>query len=233
MNAIYDGSFYGFLTALKYSIKNPTITSISKTQTLDTNITIKTEYDDKWIKEKSPYVYETLKILYLSEIKDFENIAMNYIRYLSSRDFKDIKNIFEKSVFEVERIKKRFFSELHKLKGFTRFSKIDEKTYFSKISPDNNIIEYLTNHFQKRMDEDFMIYDEKRRILSIKKDKKMQILYDIDVKYTESHEEKEIIKLWKSFFDKIEITERKNKKLQLQKVPKKYRKNIIEFNDKI
>jgi probable DNA metabolism protein len=83
------------------------------------------------------------------------------------------------------------------------------------------------------MDEDFMIYDEKRRILSIKKDKKMQILYDIDVKYTERHEEKEIIKLWKSFFDKIEITERRNKKLQLQKVPKKYRKNIIEFNDKI
>lgn len=233
MNALYDGSFYGFLTALKYALKNSQIISISKTPVLVDNIAIKTEYDDKWISEKSDYIYQNLRILYLSEKKDFENLALSYIRHLSLRDFKDKGNILDQYVCEVERIKKQFFSEIHRFKGFTRFSKIDENTYLAIISPSNNIIEFLLKHFEKRMQENFMIYDEKRKILGIKKNKKTKIINDIEINYIADEKENEIRKLWKSFFKEIEIVERRNKSLQLKKVPLKYRKNIIEFNDKI
>ena len=57
--------------------------------------------------------------------------------------------------------------DLH-LKGFTRFSELENGVLYSKISPKNNILAFLMPHFVDRFPmENFMIYDERRNLFGI------------------------------------------------------------------
>ncbi|MEF3280318.1 MAG: TIGR03915 family putative DNA repair protein [Elusimicrobiota bacterium] len=224
MNFIYDGSFEGFLSALEKAVKVKDSTISKDNLLFNENIAIKDNDSDKTF---SKNLYFDLLILYLSETKDFENIALNYAK-LNEKERKNINNEHIRKVYE---IKRKYFRELHKFKGLTRFYEIDENLLFSKIAPDNNILIFLAEHFKKRVKENFIIYDEKRNIGAIRNqnDIFLQELKDEDIKFYKTRKEQEINNLWKKFFNEIAIKERINYKLQRNFVPLKYRKNITEF----
>lgn len=48
--------------------------------------------------------------------------------------------------------------------------------------------------------------------------------------FTLSDEEKKYEELWSTFFKTIAIKERTNKRLQMQYMPKKYWKDLVEFS---
>lgn len=111
---------------------------------------------------------------------------------------------------------------------------IDDRFLYAEISPDNNILELLSKHFQKRLkNELWIIKDTNRNILSIYDTKKYHIISSENIKLLalENNNDNTYENLWCTFFKTIAIKERENKKCQMSFMPKKYWHNIIEMED--
>ena len=79
-----------------------------------------------------------------------------------------------------------------------------------------------------------MIYDEGRQLAVLHKKGSSCVLTDAsdinsDMITDYSSMELEYQKLWKGFFESIAIDARKNPALQNQNLPKRFRKDIVEF----
>lgn len=111
---------------------------------------------------------------------------------------------------------------------FLRFSELENGVLFAVIHPKDNILPYLADHFTDRLPLDnFMIYDATHELIAVHKVSKGYILTDaadLDLDKTKRYSENELEyrKLWLAFFDHIAIESRKNTKLQMQLIPKRY-----------
>ena len=139
-------------------------------------------------------------------------------------------------VLEVTKLRKNVLGEAHRLKGLVRLCEIGNNLWYSSIHPDNNVIENVGQFLVKRFSNQNLILHDKNRNLAflynIQNPKNYEIVdvpQNVDF-YNFSKNELEFQSLWKIFFNTISIKERTNHKLQKQFVPKKYRKDLIEFN---
>jgi len=121
--------------------------------------------------------------------------------------------------------------EAHLLTGFCRFSETTSGVYYCAISPVNDVLSILADHFSERMNyQNWIIHDTKRNKAAIYNGKEYQITMtpkDAAVEYTD--EELLVQDLWKTFFKTVAITERINKKLQRNNLPLHHRKHMTEF----
>ena len=140
-------------------------------------------------------------------------------------------------VLHTIRINKYVGNEAHKLKGFLRFKEIKNGFYYGEMAPNNNVIFLISEHFKKRLNNEyFLIKDTKRNIYAFYDKKKITYLNDEDIKELNleySGCELEIESLWKDFFKTIGIKERSNYKAQRNFMPKRYWKYIIEMENKL
>lgn len=134
-------------------------------------------------------------------------------------------------VFHVHQMQKQTLGECHRLKGLVRFMELDNTVFYSTIHPNHNILEPLGQHFMRRLpSQNFMIHDKNRNLIFLYHFNKYQITTGIDIQIpTTSEEEKLYQELWKTFFTTISIKERKNARCQMQYMPKKYWKDLTEF----
>ncbi len=96
-----------------------------------------------------------------------------------------------------------------------------------------NVIENLGQHFVKRLPhQNLIIHDASSRGLLFLYDTKQYQIQSNKYFIVPSilKEEKEYQQLWKTFFQTIAIEERKKPDLQMQFMPKKYWKDLIEFS---
>ncbi|MFP3156132.1 TIGR03915 family putative DNA repair protein [Lachnospiraceae bacterium ZAX-1] len=126
-------------------------------------------------------------------------------------------------------------NEAHHLLGFLRFSELETGILFAKIHPKNNVLPFLADHFTDRLpQENFIIYDENRKIAAIHKQGKGYLIADVPAasqEFMSRYSEKELQyrKLWKGFFDSIAIESRRNTNLQQQNIAKHFRQDTVEF----
>lgn len=136
----------------------------------------------------------------------------------------------------VSRMYIRVWHEYHRFMGFLRFSEVGGGVLFAKIAPENDILEMLSEHFEDRFPNEYwMIYDENRhKVLLHEKGQKCRVHREVQLseeymeKMTDAQEYED---LWRAFCTSVTIEERKNKKLQQQFLPKKFRPNMTEFAD--
>lgn len=127
-------------------------------------------------------------------------------------------------------------NEAHHMLGFLRFSELKNGILFSRIHPKNNILPLLAEHFTDRLfEENFIIYDENRKMAAVHKAHKDFILAEVPEASEEfmsgySENELQYRELWLGFFHNIAIEARINKKLQKQNIPKRYWPDTVEFN---
>ena len=239
---LYDGSFDGFLTIVFDSYVNKTLPQKVYVESeyinnfLDSTLYIKTDY------EKSKRVFQCIEknicyeALYnsynafLSNEKDKEVYILKYICNGFDVGPKINNMITISYVFKVINMKKRSLSECHKLKGLLRFQEIAPNFCYSSIHPDNNIIEPLGHHFINRLPTmNFIIHDKIREICFIYNTKEYKIIDSKNINIPSiSENEKMYQELWKMFFKTISIKERTNPRCQMQFMPKKYWKDLIE-----
>lgn len=135
----------------------------------------------------------------------------------------------------VFRLRTKVWHEHHRYLGFVRFRDVGGGVLFSRITPENDILEMLAPHFADRFpNESWMIYDDKRnKVLTHPKGGQCsvhtEVVLDAAQKETLSETE-EFEQLWKVFCESIAVRERKNPKLQQQFVPLKFRSNMMEFS---
>lgn len=243
---IYDGTFLNLLSTIKYlfqeKIKPSNITSNEFYQSdLFTNILKPDITDDpKFLNtienNSNKEIIKIITYVFLSANENKELIIYYFL--LNTFIFKD-KVIYQRNLNCVNKalqIKNHVSRENHKLKGFIRFKMINNKFLYAEISPDNNILELLSEHFKKRLkNELWIIKDTKRNILSIYDLKNYYIVSADNLKILELDQNNDTFyeDLWQTFFDTIAIKERINKKKQMSFMPKKYWHNIIEMESEL
>ena len=231
---LYDGTFANLLSLIKYLIDNNIKPDNIYSKDYQ-SISLFDELID--LKINTKYIHldkEILSIIY----KVFLSVEVNkeliiYYFILNSFKYKDIilrRNL--KCVVRALNISKYVSRENHKFKGFTRFK--DYNTFlYADINPTNNILPLLMNHFSKRLqNEYFIIKDVNRNILGIYDKNKYYLVDDNKYKISLSKGNDNITDLWKVFFSSIAIKERTNLRNQMNLMPKKYWKYIIEMSDK-
>lgn len=231
---LYDRTFPNLLSLIKYLIDNK-IKPDNICKEDYTNISLFDEPINLKIKNK--YVSlnkEVLNIVYKVFLSnDLNKELIIYYFILNSYKYKDIllrRNL--KCVVKALDISKYVSRENHKFKGFTRFK--DYGTFlYADINPTNNILPLLMNHFNKRLqNEYFIIKDVNRNLLGIYDKNKYYLVDGNNYKVNISKENDNITDLWKVFFSSIAIKERTNLRNQMNLMPKKYWKYIIEMSDK-
>ena len=178
-------------------------------------------------------ILKTIYYVYLSTDEHKELIIYYFL--LNALKYQDkiftMRNL--KCVDASLKISKYVSNENHKLKGFLRFQELENHILYAEISPTNNVLELLSIHFMKRLKNEYwIIKDVGRNTYSFYDKKKYYIIADenINLKTLGAIEkEKEVENLWVTFFNTIGIKERKNNRCQMNFMPKKYWKYIIEM----
>lgn len=242
---IYNNDFFSLLYLINYLIKNNIKPDNIKDEyynptLLDNIINLNLNYDEriiKNIKNIENNIFRIILNVYLSNDENKEIIIfyfyINYLKYGIK-----ITNMYNlKCVSKSINICKYVRNESHKYKGFIRFKELDNNILYAEIEPINNILLLISNHFKKRLKNEYwIIKDNKRNILSIYDKNNYMIVNVNDFKLSTdkiSEREKLYQILWKSFYNTIGIESRKNDKCKMNFMPKRYWKYLIEMSDEI
>src|ERR1700759_5807161 len=121
--------------------------------------------------------------------------------------------------------------ERHRMEAFIRFQKLSDGTFYAGVEPDFNVLPLLIKHFRDRYaDQKWIIYDLKRKYgiyYDLEKVEYMEVEFSTDGdknKLTGIYFEDEQLyqHLWKNYFNSVNIPSRKNLKLHLRHIPKRY-----------
>lgn len=247
---IYDGSFEGLLTVVFEVFERKAFpASIQQEQFLQPSMfgeTVTVTTDEAkakrvWEGLRQRLSKDGLQVLYytyLSGQRGFEMLIFDFTRlsFLSKENIED--NFAEVSVLQVQQIKKQVHREKHRMEAFVRFQKTADDLFYAAISPDFNVLPIITSHFEKRYaDQCWVIYDLKRHY-GVYYDLKSIAVIDLETapalkkgilaRGAFHQEEEKYQQLWQIYFKHVSIPERKNPKLHLRHVPKRYWKYLSE-----
>ncbi len=251
MNIItYDGTFDGWLTAVfevyEYKIIQPSICNAGTNNTslfgdihhAVTNKVKSKRVSDKLREKLSQREMVQLYKTFLSEIRDIENVLLRYIQY-TLKSNQSIQNDYSHAdVLMVHQTTHKVNREKHRMEAFVRFQCTKDDLYYAIIRPDYNVLPLISNHFEKRYaDQQWLIYDIRRKFglyYDLEKAAEVSINFEIDLNNKTSlktiFDEKEELyqTLWQQYFQSINIKARKNMKLHIQHMPKRYWKYLVE-----
>lgn len=249
---IYDGSLEGFLTSVfevyeyKYSDieicsrNNYSASFFSEVIEINTN-----EEKAKRVLSKLEKIIRKRGInqiicAFLSDNTLKEKITFEAIKKIIETQNPMILGDFSDSVIlDFFNLSRSVTREAGRMKGFLRFEKMKDDIYISKMEPDHDIIPLLKTFLEQRFqDQKWMVFDIKRNYgLSYDLNSSEFVFPDDNfiqnLKKSNSffHQEEVLYQsLWQIFFQKINIPERKNIKLHLQHLPKRYWKYLTEKN---
>jgi probable DNA metabolism protein len=252
--ALFDGSIEGFMCVI-FSIYYDKIEYVDivdddSQQMLGVMVKfIEVDYEMadrviKGIKTKiSANALSCITSCFLSSSKDRFLSLSKYIRLGFKLGPKVDLFLQDNDVAKVKRLAQRTDGEAHKLTGFCRFSHLATDIWYCRITPDNNVLQILAQHFMDRLgSQRWVIHDAKRGLAAIYDGKGCGIFdaprgahpnvssgHANDSGLELSKEEEAFQNLWQMFFDTIAIEERKSCKRQRGMLPLRYRGNMTEF----
>lgn len=247
---VYDGSFNGFLSAVFdiYYYKFEHAKICRTTQYLGNllgeihQVTTNEKNSERlWqglARHISPKARKMLYDSFLSELPGIENTLLDYIRY-TFENTRSIEHDFSnRAVLMVQQTSRKVHREKHRMEAFVRFQKAKDNLYYALIDPDFNVLPLISSHFKKRYaDQRWLIYDTHRKYgiyYDLQAVNEVNINFSTGVtngKFTQSvyAEDEDIYQqLWQQYFKSVNIPARKNTKLHLQHMPRRYWKYLTE-----
>ncbi len=246
---LYDGTWNGLLTAV-FEIYERKLSNVlveaqqehqpSMFRSALTVYTDKTKAQRVWTGLKKHLPAETAFQLYtcfLSEIADIGQTICSYMQLVFERKASPEGDYANAAVLRIAQINKMVHREKHRMEAFIRFQLTQDGLFYAGIEPDFNVIPLLLKHFKNRYaDQRWLIYDIKRQYgiyydlhtveeIEINLSKKFSVETHAEI----FHADETLYQtLWKDYFKHVNITERKNTKLHVQHVPKRYWKHLTE-----
>jgi probable DNA metabolism protein len=239
---VYDGTFEGLLTSIYeayYRHEEPEVIAassnfqlslVSEYSYIETDETKSQKVYSSISKKISPHALENIYCTYLSEIEDAGILIYRYLK-LGFRIGRSIDQFLSDSnVLKVVNTSRYVACEKHRLLGLLRFRLIGSDIYYAPVSPVNNIVPLLAQHFFERFNgQNWIIHDVKRGIAVVYNTDSWVIINDFDLNaFSEVKGELDFQELWKQYFRSIAIKGRVNPKLQMHNMPKRYWKHLIE-----
>lgn len=241
---IYDGSFSGFFTAVFeiYELKAFKAEIIKNDKPVplfgNNRIVITDELKAQRVlaglgKKITANAINDIFAVWLSELEMVERVLLGYVLHVfnhGGRIENDYSNFF---VMDFKKIVKMVSRERHRMKAFIRFSRLKDDLYFARVEPDFNVLPLIQQHFTARYaDQHWLIYDLKRNYGIYYDLHTTQIIELEMIPKNESdlaHDQEQAFRLlWQNYFTNVNIESRKNTKLHVRHVPKRYWKYLTE-----
>lgn len=242
---LFDGTFEGLMTSVYegyYSEMKPSAiihTDKYVPTFFDQGVTVYTDQikSDKVIgaiREKlGEEVLQTIMYAYFSEDANAGTIIYRFVRvafkmgpsclgYRAHDDIGPVLDLYRKVTWES-----------HHLLGLIRFVELDSGILYSQFEGTHDVLTILGSHFFGRLSGERWVLHDLKRSKAVICNSESWFVQDVEVPENISLHEKELLfqNLWKTYFKHIAIKERVNPKLQMQNMPKKYWKYLIEKND--
>lgn len=248
---LFDGSYYGLLTCVfeTFEYKHTSVRLCNTASYMEDMFSdsrsiitcnVKAQriikaLENKLGKDKTKDFFRA----YLSEDQAAHQAIFQLMIRGFSSTFDLLHDYGDKEVMALSHTLKQVRREQHRMKAFVRFQKSNDGLYFCMIDPDFNVLPLILSFFRQRyMDQRWMIYDVKRnygflydkialvevQLLEQEKHELMQIEESIEL----DDNELKYQRLWKQYFKSTNIEARKNTKLHIQHVPRRYWKYLIE-----
>lgn len=253
---VFDGSFNGLLSAVfEFYERKPKIAKLvwqkyHQPALLDEStivFTDNTKAERVWKGLEKKLSQQGLKMFYkayLSEQPEVLQKLFDFARYIFDNPKGAEHNFGNPYVLAIANTARKVDREKHRMKAFVRFQKTIDGIYYAPIEPDFNVLPLIATFFKERYaDQYWVIYDVKRKYgLYYNLETVTQINYEFASSINTSKiklpedvtDETELLSstLWKDYFNSTNIPERKNTKLHLQHVPKRYWKYLNEKEGK-
>ncbi|WP_256002294.1 TIGR03915 family putative DNA repair protein [Pedobacter deserti] len=175
---------------------------------------------------------------FLSELPEMYQALFDFACTIFQSPEAAENNYGDPNVLSVSKTAKMVEREKHRMEAFIRFQHSADGLYYCGIEPDFNVIPLIVKHFRDRYaDQRWLIYDLKRHYgvwcedglpeqVSFERE-----MYDRMTRPGEAQlslTETAYAGLWKGYFNSTNIPARKNTKLHLRHVPKRYWKYLTE-----
>lgn len=177
---------------------------------------------------------------FLSELPESFQHLFDFAYYIFNNPIGAENNYGHPLVIAISKMNRSVNRERHRMKAFIRFEQTADGIYYAPIEPDFNVLPLISDFFSRRYaDQKWIIYDLKRKYgLFYDLQKVEEITFDFasEVKSSTSYlpihalNEKEALYglLWSDYFKNTNIPARKNMKLHIRHVPKRYWKYLTE-----
>lgn len=187
-----------------------------------------------------------ISISWLSESRELYTPLFRYIhkvfRTPAAAGVGGGMNFADPDVLYVTNTARRVLHEQLRMKQFLRFQKAKDGTYLGVVSPDNDVLPLIIDHFQDRFQaQPWLIYDARRRYgynhdgktvirITFADDSSLPFSLE-DGRLSDSllsDDDKTFQELWRIYFKAICIRERLNPKKQRGDMPRRYWKYMTE-----
>ncbi len=180
----------------------------------------------------------SLRLAFHSEFSDIEMTILRFIQRTIASKINIEQDYRQDEVLRIKQVRKMMNREIHRMHAFVRFQKTADSIYAATIKPDFDVMPFIGDHFRKRYaDQQWLIYDTLRDY-GLYYDLRTMEFVKLNNPEWEEHkqirqsilteEEVDFKKLWKEYFQSTSIKERKNMKLHLQHVPRRYWRYLPE-----
>ena len=252
---IFDGTFEGLLTAIFefYERKPGRVELVSQRDYQPTILDHSFEVVND--SEKSKRVWAGLKKkistdwqtrfykAFLAETAESFQHLFDFACYIFDNPKGAEVNYGHPSVIAISKLDKSVNRERHRMKAFIRFQETADGIFYAPIEPDFNVLPLIAGFFKNRYaGQKWIIYDLKRKYgLYYDEQTVSEITFDFlpELKSAPNNlpadtlNDKEALYalLWSDYFKNTNIPARKNMKLHIQHVPKRYWKYLTEKKD--
>jgi len=246
----YDGSFQGLLSAVFYIYEHKLckVSIVRKENSHPSFFDIEEEIITDLEKAKRVWKGISKKIsargrrkiykAFLSEIPTIENAILHFIQRTFSSEVSIEDDFSDPLILEIDKVSKKVDREKHRMDAFVRFQLTVDGIYFATIAPDFNVLPLNLEHFKKRYaDQQWIIYDLKRTYgiyYNLQKVEIIELQISAEINSTTNAltyftvDEMRFQKLWGIYFKNSNIPSRKNMRLHIKHVPKRYWKYLPE-----
>lgn len=178
--------------------------------------------------------------MFLSELPSIEMTIYQFIDVIiKSKDASVLENFANPFVLQASQIQRMIHREVHRMHAFVRFEKNSQGIFYAAIEPDFNVIPLLGDHFERRYaDQSWIIFDTKRDYGLYYDLNETRFVFADDPLFDQDREtcaaprscdrETTYQTLWANYFQSVNIAARKNVKLHLRHMPRRYWKYLVE-----
>lgn len=240
---VYDGSFEGLMSIVYrwfYTKEKPIdIQAADREVPSLLYASMWVDTNPEWAEKASKGIIERLgkdnfirlSKVYFSESEGLEMCIINFLKMGFKIGPKVIENLADPVVADFYKRESAVARESHKFLGLLRFSELENGWLYAAYEPSYNLIVLLSEHFSQRLgSEKWIIHDLKRGIASVYAQGKWRLgpLESFENMPLAS-DELMFQNLWKRYYKHIGIEERRNEKLKMQMMPKKYWRYLSEL----
>ncbi|MCH5685336.1 TIGR03915 family putative DNA repair protein [Niabella sp. W65] len=251
MDYVFDGSFKGLLTAVFDCFErkdfNARLYASAVHQNsvfgiihhVNTNDACAQRVWNGLIKRLPATEARKIYVAYLAEIPEIYDQLFRLMVNVFKNGGEVINNYGDADILSVTQTAKKVEREKHRMKAFIRFQKSKDHLYFATMEPDFNVLPLITRFFRERYaDQQWLIYDNKRRYGAYY-DKRQLSEIELSVldissdsvatdSVTLDEQEALYAALWQDYFKSTNIASRKNTRLHVRHVPKRYWRYLTE-----